>query len=289
MNKILFPTDFSDCAKHAQNAAVSLAKLFDAELDVVHVVSDTIFKWASEDHMRDSISVFPTTGNVHVVEAHTGLEDLQEAMKALQEELLMQGVNAKTHLLFGESHTEILNFAKKSQPALIIMGTNGASGLKEDFIGSKTQWVNRYANTAVLSIRDSQDDTFKVNNVVYASDFKETGANNNLEQISIFAKYFNAKVHLLFINTPHQFEESMACYDRIEAIAEKHTMSDYDIHIYNHFTVEDGVLSFAEKFGSDIVAISNHGHSGIKRWTEFRTTEVLINHSKAPVLSLNID
>jgi len=289
MNKILFPTDFSDCAKHAQNAAVSLAKLFDAELDIVHVVSDTIFKWASEEHMRDSISIFPTSGNVHVVEAHTGLEDLQSAMKALQEELLLEGVNVKTHLLFGESHSEILNFAKKENPALIIMGTNGASGLKEEFVGSKTQWVNRYANTAVLSVRDSNDDTFKVENLVYASDFKETGANNNLDQINIFAKYFNAKVHLLYINTPHQFEESMACYDRIEAIAEKHAMSNYDIHIYNHFTVEDGVLTFAEKFGPDIISISNHGNSGIKRWTEFRTTEVLINHSKVPVLSLNID
>jgi len=289
MNKILFPTDFSDCAKHAQNAAISLAKLFDAELDVVHIVADTIFKWESEEHMRDTINVFPTSGNVHAVEAHTGIETIQKAMKELEEEILLEGVNVKTHLLFGEPHTEILKLAKKEKPALIIMGTNGASGLKEEFIGSKTQWVNRYADSAVLSVRTADNDTFKVENIVYASDFKEVGANNNLEQINIFAKYFDAKVHLLFINTPHQFEESMACYDRIEKIATKHQMSNYEIHIYNHFTVEDGVLSFAEKFGADIVAISNHGNSGIKRWTEFRTTEVLINHAKVPVLSLNIN
>lgn len=289
MNKILFPTDFSDCAKHAQRVAVSLAKTFDAELEVIHIVSDTIFKWESETHMRDTINMLPTSGNVHVVDAHTGLESLQVAMKELRDELLLQGVNVKTHLLFGESHTEILKFAKQEEPALIVMGTNGASGLKEEFVGSKTQWVNRYANSAVLSVRNADDDNFKIDNIVYASDFREKGANNNLEQINIFAKFFDAKIHLLYINTPHHFEESMACYDRIEEIAEKHAMSNYDIHIYNHFTVEDGVLSFAEKFGPDVVAISNHGNSGIKRWTEFRTTEVLINHAKVPVLSLNID
>jgi len=289
MNKILFPTDFSDCAKHAERVAISLAKTFDAELEIVHIVADTIFKWESEEHMRDTIDILPTSGNVHVVDAHTGIESLQKGMAELKEEIMLQGVNVKTHLLFGESHTEILKFAKKEKPGLIVMGTNGASGLREEFIGSKTQWVNRYAESAVLSVRNAYNDTFEVNDIVYASDFKEQGANNNLEQINIFAKFFDAKIHLLYINTPHNFEESMACYDRIEETAEKHQMSNYDIHIYNHFTVEDGVLTFAEKFGPDMVAISNHGNSGIKRWTEFRTTEVLINHSKVPVLSLNID
>lgn len=288
MNKILFPTDFSECAQHAQNVAVSLAKLFDAKLEIVHVMSDTIFKWENEQHMTETIEMFPTE-NVHVASANDVVSKVKNGLKQLQEEILLQGVNVSTHLLFGEAHTEILKFSKKEDPALIVMGTNGASGLREEFIGSKTQWVNRYANRAVLSIRNSENDKFEIKDIVYASDFKEQGANNNIDQISIFAKFFNAKIHLLFVNTPHQFEESMACYDRIEAAVEKHNLDNYDIHIYNHFTVEDGILSFTKKFNPDLVAISNHGNIGLKRWTEFRTTEILINHAKVPVLSLNID
>jgi len=290
MNRILFPTDFSECADHAQRVAVNLAKLFDAELDIVHVVSDTIFKWESEEHMTDTINMFPTEGgNLHITTANDVMVDVKRGLKQLRDEILLEGVNVKTHLLFGESHTEILKFAKKDPPALIVMGTNGASGLREEFVGSKTQWVNRYAKSAVLSVRNNDNEGFNVKDIVYASDFKEKGANNNLDQINIFAKASGAKVHLLYVNTPHQFEESMSCYDRIEEIVEKHELTDYDIHIYNHFTVEDGILSFAKKFNPDLVAISNHGYSGLKRWTEFRTTEVLINHAKIPVLSMNID
>lgn len=289
MNKILFPTDFSECAKHAQGVAVAIAKLFDAELDIVHVVSDTIFKWESEEHVTETINMFPVSGNVHVEKASDVMGKVKSGLKQLEEEILLQGVNVKTHLLFGEAHTEILKYIKKEKPALIVMGTNGASGLREEFIGSKTQWVNRYADSAVLSIRNVEGGGFDVKNIVYASDFKEKGANNNLEQINLFASFFNAKIHLLFVNTPHHFEESMACYDRIEDIAEKHNLTNYDIHLYNHFTAEDGILSFAKKFKPEIVAISNHGNSGLKRWTEYRTTEMLINHAQVPVLSMNIE
>ncbi len=290
MNKIIFPTDFSECAGNAQRIAVQMAKKFDASLTVVHVVPDTIFKWESVEHMTETINMLPVdSSNVHVKTVHTGLEQLTAKLKELKEQILLEGVNVSTELLFGEPHTELLEYVKAEKPGLVIMGTNGASGLREEFIGSKTQWLNRYADCAVISVRYADENPLEIKNVVYASDFKEAGANNNIDQIGIFARSFGAKIHLLFINTPHQFEESMSCYDRIEAAAQKHNLENFDIHIYNHFTAEDGIISFINKFDTDLISISNHGHSGIKRWTEFRTTETLINHSRIPVLSMNIE
>ena len=40
ITKILFPTDFSDCAKTAQEYAAALAGQFHAELHLLHVVAD---------------------------------------------------------------------------------------------------------------------------------------------------------------------------------------------------------------------------------------------------------
>lgn len=288
MNKILFPTDFSECANHAENAAVELAKKFEAVLEIIHIVDNTIFKWESEEHFEETINMLPTLiDHPHIKNVHTGLEGLKAAMNKKQEDLLLQGVNAKTKILFGEPNTAITEYSKETKPALVVMGTHGASGIREDLIGSKTEWVNRHSPCPVLSIREVDENTFKINDILYVSNFSDRDENKNLEQINIFANSFNAKVHLLFINTPHQFEETYACYNRIEYVAKKHGLDNFDIHIYNHFTVEDGALAFIEHFETDIVSIANHGGAPITRWTEFRTTEVLINHSKVPVLSMN--
>lgn len=288
MNKILFPTDFSECASHAENAAILLAKRFDSALEIIHVVDNTIFKWENEQHFEETINMLPTLlDHPRIEEVHSGLEGVHSALKAKQEELLLQGVNVKTKLLFGEPTTSITKYAKETQPALIVMGTHGVSGVREDLIGSKTEWVNRHANCPVLSIREVNDDTFKIDNILYVSNFSDKQENKNLEQIGIFANSFGAKINLLFINTPHQFEETYDCYNRIEFVAKKHNLENYNIHIYNHFTVEDGVLAFLDHFDTDIVAIANQGGAPITRWTEFHTIEVLINHSRIPVLSMN--
>ena len=43
LKKILYPTDFSDYASHAQSYVVELAKKFDAEVLIIHVTSGSVF------------------------------------------------------------------------------------------------------------------------------------------------------------------------------------------------------------------------------------------------------
>ena len=112
MNKILFPTDFSECATHAENAAILLAKKFDSALEIIHVVDNTIFKWENEQHFEETINMLPTLlDHPRIEEVHSGLEGVYSALKDKQEELLLQGVNVKTKLLFGEPTTAITKYA----------------------------------------------------------------------------------------------------------------------------------------------------------------------------------
>ena len=289
MNTILFPTDFSTCANEAKKVAFSLAKLFNAELRIIHVVNDTIFKWESESHFSKAIDSFPLLPVLPTVVSET--EDSNRflnAIESVKEEAIKEGVKASVVLLFGNASVQIIEESKKVEASLIVMGTNGASGINEAFVGSIAQWVTRHAVCPVLSLRKVKEEGFKVDELIYASDFKVESENDNLEVVKILASYFNATIHLLYINTPHYFEETNSSIKRISAVAKAHELSNFKVEIYNHFTVEDGVISYANLNNVDLIAVSNHHYGLLKSIVEFRTTEVLVNHAIVPVLTLNV-
>lgn len=289
MTTILFPTDFSTCANEAKKVAFSLAKLFNAELRIVHVINDTIFKWESESHFSEALNSFPLLPKLpKVVSEREDSNRFINAIESVKDEAEKEGVKASVVLLFGNASIEIVEEAKKSKASLIVMGTNGANGINEAFVGSITQWITRHALCPVLSLREVKEGGVKVDDLIYASDFKVESENNNLELVKILAIYFNAAIHLLYINTPHYFEETNSCVKRISNVAKEHDLSNFKIEIYNHFTVEDGVLSYANLNNVDLIAVSNHHYGLFKSIVEFRTTEVLVNHALVPVLTLNV-
>lgn len=289
MNVILFPTDFSDCANEAKKVAFSLAKLFEAELRVVHVVSDTIFNWESEIHFSKAVDSFPLLPNIpKVVTGKKNSNRFLEAIENIKEEANKHGVKASVELLFGNASAKIIEESTKCKASLIVMGTNGASGFNEAFIGSVAQKITRHAKCPVLSLRKVREEGFKVEKLIYASDFSVESENNNLQVVKVLANYFNARIHLLYINSPHYFEETIDSVTRITKVAEEHELSNFQIEIYNHFTVEDGVLAYANSNDIDLIAVSNHQYGLLKSIVEYKTVEVLVNHADVPVLTLNI-
>ena len=105
------------------------------------------------------------------------------------------------------------------------MGSHGASGFKEMFIGSNTEKVVRTAEVPVLVIKNEHDN-FKIDNFVFASDFK----NDNKEtyrQATELAKAFGAKIHLLFVNTASNFVTTATAKARIMDFIKDYDFEDY--------------------------------------------------------------
>jgi len=290
MNRILFPTDFSICADQAQTVAIALAKKFDAELHIVHVVNDTIFKWKSEEHISELSNVLPVDSSSSTVRIiKNGLEDLESLMQRKRAVAKLEGIKVVSKVLFGEAHKEILQYSTETEPNLIVMGTNGVSGIRQEFTGSKTQWINRYAKRPVLSIRFSDKDQSEFKNILYVSDFREDISIENLKIVAVFANLTGAEVQLLYVNTPTYFEETEISLDRMRDAAKLAGINEKNINVYGHRYVEQGVLAFAKQNNHDLIAITSHGYQGLKRLTEFQTTELLINHAQIPVLSMHIE
>lgn len=132
-NRILCPTDFSECSKRALDIASSLARENDGVVFIVHV------------------DLFP----INAAEIYYGLGNpLDDSLlKALHETVPSDpDVHFVHKLLQGDPAAKIVDYAKAENMDLIVMGTHGRSGLKRLIMGSVAEAVVRHAACPVLTI-----------------------------------------------------------------------------------------------------------------------------------------
>lgn len=137
MKKLLVPTDFSSHADAALDYAIEIANRFGSALTLLHLYQ-----------------VFSTSGTFLSVENYMK-EDLSRRLLHLlraAEARLQRGARIDSRIGRGETAPLIAETAEAGDYDLIIMGTQGASGLQDIFLGSTTASVLRRTNTPVLAI-----------------------------------------------------------------------------------------------------------------------------------------
>jgi len=139
---ILCPVDFSRTSDEVLGQAGMLAERFGADLTVLHVVYDPL----------DATCLHVP----HPPQEQLREEMIREAERQLEARLrrrLRDLPRAKTAVVVGPPFREIVRYAEEHQVDLIVMGTQGLSGLGHLIIGSTAERVVRTAPCPVLSIR----------------------------------------------------------------------------------------------------------------------------------------
>jgi universal stress protein A len=139
---ILVPIDFSESSRKAVRYAVSFAKLFQAELLLVHVLQTPT--------PIPGVMDFPTVD-----------EGTQTALAQRLSEFRDEtcgGVTARDLLVLGSPFNEISRVAEEQNIDLIVLGTHGHSALHRLFLGSTAERVLRYAPCPVLVVREKETD-----------------------------------------------------------------------------------------------------------------------------------
>ncbi len=142
IKKIVVTTDLSDAAGKALPHAVELAKVFEAELHLVHVVEENLYAdYSYAEGILNPGAVF---------------EDLVNSRKKKLEEVsagLPSELNTHIHLRRGIVASEILSAAKDLNADLIVIATHGRTGLAHLFLGSVAERVVRESLCPVFSVR----------------------------------------------------------------------------------------------------------------------------------------
>lgn len=144
IDRILFPTDFSDLALVALRHARAFAEAFDATIHCLHVVDESFQYWSAMG--PESIPVGPPA------------EDLLRFAETRMEQFRSEHLLELTHdpvlqVVLGRPFAEVIAYARATEIDLIVMGTHGRGALSHMLLGSTTEKVVRKASCPVLTIR----------------------------------------------------------------------------------------------------------------------------------------
>jgi len=144
IRRILHATDFSKASARALDEAVSLAKQNHAELLVVHVIEPVGQYAAGEDFGG---------AELYMKIEEAAEQDAQRSMQKLMLKLKQARVNAKSLLLKGLAHEQIVKAARSRKANMIVIGTHGRTGLSKLFMGSVAGKVVSLASCPVVTVR----------------------------------------------------------------------------------------------------------------------------------------
>ncbi len=139
--RILCPIDFSPVAAAAMAHAVGLARTFQAELVLLHVVQT--FAYPAFD--LGLVGVMPQLQDEQMQRSRERLEQTKTGLGT--------GLKVRTELRIGDPRDQVLAAARELKADLIVMGTHGHTGIAHMLLGSTTERVVRLADCPVLTLR----------------------------------------------------------------------------------------------------------------------------------------
>lgn len=137
IKEILVPVDFSNCSTKALMYAIPFAKQFGARITVAHIAPYFV--------QPPSLAIDDTQL----------LEESRQALNKLAQDV---GAHVKTQAVFrvGNPASKIVEVAQECAADLIIISTQGKSGLAHVFLGSTAERVVRHAPCPVLVVREKE-------------------------------------------------------------------------------------------------------------------------------------
>jgi nucleotide-binding universal stress UspA family protein len=141
-HRILVALDNSEIGKSVFEEALSIAKLTQAYLMLLHVLSDTEIGYPKIENLDEHLEQWDWY-------RQQGL-DLLKSRQAIARQA---GVNAGITQIPGAAPAQICTLAKSWQADLIVVGHRGLSKLQELFQGSVSSYVIHYAPCSVWIVQ----------------------------------------------------------------------------------------------------------------------------------------
>lgn len=279
MKKILVPTDFSGFANNALEVAADIALKTNASIMLLHanekMVTATplaeyyLYDKAIEDEYLDMVN-----------------ESLKKTLAEIADNDKFARVKIETAVIGGPMVSVIEEVVKDHAIDLIVMGTRGASGMEEFFIGSNTEKVIRRAPCPVLALPKAVTSFSKI---VFPTTLKEDqkGAFSALAELQ---DIFHGEITLLYLNNPSHLKDNAAIEARKNELLKatalgKATLFVSDADVFNE---EEAILDFAHQQKADLIVMATHQRRGLAHMFMGSITEDTVNHSDIPVLSISI-
>lgn len=278
MRKLIVPTDFSQNAKHALFIAAEIARKNKVPLGIMHTNTAVAYAPVLPD--------YGASGLYNMQEYYDMAADEFRALKReISERPGFEKLPIDTRVEEGLLYTSIQRVVEEDQADLIVMGTKGATGALEFFVGSNTEKVIRTAPCPVLAIPEHSGE-FKLDTVVLASSLRDDQA-AAFKYLAGWQKIWHFKVEVVYLNNPGSFKSKKDIDEKVAAFAQEAGLHKTKAYInINAYNEEDGILEFARHENADLIAMGTHQRKGLSHLLFGSMAENTSNHSDIPVLCI---
>ncbi len=276
MSTILLPTDFSKTAENAFIYALELAKHTQFSITVLNVYH--------LPKIRGRANLPRTLETAYEEMRKEAIQSFEENKPVYWQIAAQQNGSAiplKFVLEEGETVETITKMAKSTEAAYIVMGTEGARGLKELFVGSYTAEVVEHANCPVLAVPEVAKFDGNLDKIAFTTSYK-ADEYLALEQVLKFAAFFNAKVYCINVDVAHT-DFVINRMNKLKAAFQHHPNLQFEV--LDGISMEETVANYLEENQMDVLAMLTHRRSFFIELFNYSQTKKMVYHSKTPVLA----
>ena len=245
INRILIPLDFSETGLLALDHAAFMARLFKADLYLLHVVE--IIELA-----------YNVYGPILLDSPFLKIRDNEEIEKIASEKLnklakkisKRNGITVIPLISFDRVISGITEVAKDNNIDIIVMGTHGAKGFNEYFIGSNSHKAVTVSPCPVVTVQ-THAKKLGFKNIVMPIDNALHSRQKVDLTIELAAKY-GAKIHILGLNNPKDVNEKNKFSIKIDSVekAVKHSKLKYVRKIVKGKNLAITAMNYSKKMNN---------------------------------------
>jgi nucleotide-binding universal stress UspA family protein len=269
MKKILVPCDFSEPAMEAFQFAVDLASHSGGKVVVLKVIDLPISTYGASIDMP----LYTYSPSL--------LKDLEEEAKKSYKKMFAKFGKGSNNISFvvvhGPTSPMIRDYIVDKKIDLVVMGTHGATGAREFFIGSNTEKIVRFSKVPVFAIHKAIT-VSSVKNIVFPTSL-ELNQTDFVKKLKSLQEFFDAKLHILYLNTPFNFIREI----ELKEYAKHYKFTNCELYIRNDRYEPDGITSFVKEIKGDMLAMATHGRKGLSHFVYGSITEDVVNHVECPI------
>lgn len=278
MKNILCPIDFSE---NAWNAVFTGTKLFaeqECKFYLLHVHEPKMRNISGQKSSARAGMVYQSMA--------TAVENELHKAKAYMEE---HNSNPKHHFktisIEGDLPHTVRELIPKYDIDTIVMGTQGATGAKEVFLGSNTVKVLKHIKDCAMLVVPQSFDFQNLKSVVFPTDFTHFFPKGALEYLLKLFELWNPQVKIFhvaqeFIMSENQQENKEILKKRFEEFS----VSFHRVVIET--TVTEAIITFAKDQNADLIVLTKYSHDFFGKLTQEPVVKKVSFKTDVPLLVL---
>ncbi len=275
-NIILIPVDFSQESLTAISFAKLIAPMFYAQIHLVHIIEE-----------KNPLLKFVSENDKPII-----VQKISEKLQNIVDTLIFENtMGASFSIEHGNLIESILKKRKTIDAKLIVVGTTSSKDIRRKIIGSNALRIIREAQCPVITIK-SKNIFKKIDNIILPLDTSKV-TKQKVEHGILFAKYFNACIHLVSVETGDNFIESDTAIQQLEETSEYIESESVPCTIKllkapsSSSKMAKAIIEYAGEMQADIIMIMTRQESELHQFHVGSFAKEIIHKANIPVFSVS--